>query len=126
MSRTTINLNWPPSGNHRVTPRARSKRLTNKESYRAWMAREVGSIIVQRPHRFNAGERLEVLLHVYPPDRRRRDLDNLLKAILDVLAHAGVFKDDFQVWDLRIVRKGIENKGRVQALITSLEDPCTT
>lgn len=32
-----------------------------------------------------------------PPDNRRRDLDNILKALLDSLKYAGVYKDDSQV-----------------------------
>jgi hypothetical protein len=38
---------------------------------------------------------LDVLL--FPPDHRRRDLDNPLKAILDALEHAGLYADDAQV-----------------------------
>ncbi len=33
----------------------------------------------------------------YPPDRRRRDLDNLLKSLQDSLVHAGVLDDDSQI-----------------------------
>jgi len=46
--------------------------------------------------------RLIVEIEAYQPDKRRRDLDNLLKAPLDALAHAGVYKDDSQIADLRI------------------------
>jgi crossover junction endodeoxyribonuclease RusA len=38
------------------------------------------------------------------PDKRRRDLDNILKALLDGLTHSGVWGDDSQVVDLRIVK----------------------
>jgi len=48
---------------------------------------------------------MTVTLH--PPDRRRRDLDNAMKALLDSLEHAGVYDDDSQIDDLRIVRGGI-------------------
>jgi crossover junction endodeoxyribonuclease RusA len=43
-----------------------------------------------------------VEIEAWRPDQRRRDLDNLLKATLDGLAHAGVFEDDSQIVDLRI------------------------
>lgn len=34
----------------------------------------------------------------YPPDRRRRDLDNVGgKALIDALQYAGLFKDDCQI-----------------------------
>lgn len=36
-------------------------------------------------------------VHAYPPDRRKRDLDNLAKALFDALGMAGVFRDDFQI-----------------------------
>ena len=35
------------------------------------------------------------------PDRRRRDIDNINKAILDVLEQIGVVQDDSQIHDLR-------------------------
>lgn len=40
---------------------------------------------------------LEAELHLYPPDRRRRDWDNFQKAIWDALQHAGVYRDDSQI-----------------------------
>jgi crossover junction endodeoxyribonuclease RusA len=51
--------------------------------------------------------KLSVKIIACPPDKRRRDLDNLLKATLDALQHAGVYKDDCQIDDLHISR-GIE------------------
>ena len=40
---------------------------------------------------------LEMLIDAYPPDRRRRDVDNLQKPLLDALEHAGVYHNDCQV-----------------------------
>lgn len=48
--------------------------------------------------------RLAVTLAVNPPDRRRRDLDNMPKALLDALTHAQVILDDSQIDDLHILR----------------------
>ena len=42
------------------------------------------------------------------PDKRRRDIDNLLKPILDALGQYGVYEDDSQIIDLRI--RSIEGK----------------
>lgn len=49
-------------------------------------------------------ERLSVEIEAWMPDKRRRDLDNMLKATLDALTHAGVWDDDSQIDDLRITR----------------------
>lgn len=45
-----------------------------------------------------------VTMAFFPPDRRRRDPDNLLKAPLDALTHARVWLDDSQV---RIISGGL-------------------
>jgi crossover junction endodeoxyribonuclease RusA len=42
--------------------------------------------------------RLEITAH--PPDRRRRDLDNLAKPVIDALKKAGIMEDDAQVKEL--------------------------
>ena len=38
---------------------------------------------------------VEILL--FPPDARRRDIDNYNKALFDALTHAGIWEDDSQV-----------------------------
>lgn len=49
--------------------------------------------------------RLSVVLVVCPPDRRRRDLDNVLKASLDSLTAGGAWDDDSQI-DRIVVERG--------------------
>jgi crossover junction endodeoxyribonuclease RusA len=45
-----------------------------------------------------------------PPDRRRRDLDNVFKALLDSMTSAGVWGDDSQIDALSIRRAGVCKK----------------
>ncbi|WP_241616820.1 RusA family crossover junction endodeoxyribonuclease [Rosenbergiella epipactidis] len=40
---------------------------------------------------------VQITLRLSPPDKRRRDLDNYLKAIFDSLTQAGVWEDDSQI-----------------------------
>jgi crossover junction endodeoxyribonuclease RusA len=67
-----------------------------------------------------------LLVHVavHPPDLRRRDLDNAMKALLDALAHGGVYEDDGQIDRLEIERCGVVPDGKVVVQIT--EATCRT
>jgi crossover junction endodeoxyribonuclease RusA len=61
----------------------------------------VKQVKLQRPG-YHVDGLLRVTIEAWRPDKRRRDLDNLLKATLDSLVHAGVYDDDSQIVDLRI------------------------
>jgi crossover junction endodeoxyribonuclease RusA len=54
---------------------------------------------------------LAVHITACPPDNRRRDLDNLLKATLDAMQHAGLYDDDSQIDSLKITRGPVEKPG---------------
>jgi len=45
---------------------------------------------------------VEMIVKVFPPDRRKRDLDNILKAVFDGIESAGIINDDSQVRRLRV------------------------
>jgi len=76
--------------------------------------------VAANPRPLIAG-RLAVLLECCPPDRRRRDLDNLPKALLDALTHAGVWGDDSQIDDLRLVRRGVQENAGVFVTVLEIE-----
>jgi len=52
---------------------------------------------------------LEVIL--YPPDRRKRDLDNYMKALLDAVTHSGLWADDELIDQLSIYRGETQRSG---------------
>jgi Holliday junction resolvase RusA-like endonuclease len=53
---------------------------------------------------------LTVEVEIYPPDNRRRDIDNVQKALLDALQHGGAYQDDSQIVRLTIEkRRPVEN-----------------
>ena len=55
--------------------------------------------------------RLSVEIELYPPDRRKIDVDNRIKAVLDLLQHAGVYQDDSQIDRILIERREVEKGG---------------
>lgn len=59
-------------------------------------------------------QRLQVWIEAYVPDRRKRDLDNIKKPLLDALTHAGVWNDDCQIDDVRSIRCPVTKGGYVR------------
>lgn len=70
---------------------------------RAYRGAVADQVLIQRAARLFIG-RLHVVIVAHMPDKRRRDLDNLLKSTLDALTHAGVWADDSQIDSLTIER----------------------
>ena len=54
------------------------------------------------PSHETSKENLKVNIDFTPPDRRRRDVDNILKCLLDSLEKSGIYKDDSQIIELRV------------------------
>jgi crossover junction endodeoxyribonuclease RusA len=56
---------------------------------------------------------LDLVVELFPPDRRKRDADNFHKCLSDALQHAGVFHDDSQVVRLEISKHEPVKGGKV-------------
>ena len=66
-------------------------------------------------------DRLRVTIFAYPPDKRRRDLDNLGKLLLDGLEKVGAYENDSQIDNLTYVRCWIEKPGRVEVFLRNIK-----
>lgn len=66
-------------------------------------------------------KKLRVSMILRPRDRRKTDIDNRIKAVLDSLQDAGVFDDDFQVDELSIVRGEPIKNGKLLVIIEEIE-----
>ena len=96
-----LKLPWPPSVN-RLYRTFQGRMLLSRQG-RIYYRDAVAIATAQRRKTLTC--RLAVLIEASPPDRRPRDLDNLIKPILDLMQTAQVYRNDNQVDDLRIVRK---------------------
>jgi len=112
-------LPYPPSINHYYR-RVGVRTLISREGRR--YRREVVARLAARRGGPLRG-RLSVVVHLCPPDRRKRDLDNAMKCLLDSLQHAGVYADDGQIDRLDIRRGAVLPGGKVFVCIR--EVPCT-
>lgn len=114
-----IVLPWPPSNNHYYAV-VRGRKVLAKEG-RQYRDAVLALAWEQQWPKFDRA-RLAVTFEAWMPDRRRRDLDNLLKSLCDALTFAGVWHDDQQIDDLRIYRAPCLG-GMVKARITATETP---
>lgn len=97
-----LTLPFPPTVNTYWRHVGRRVLISKKgRSYRTQVRLDV---LAQALNNYEFKGPVEVCIVAHPPDKRRRDLDNLPKAILDALEHAGAFEDDNQVARLVIER----------------------
>lgn len=116
---TTAALPYPPSVNHYWRTMVRGKRpITYVTGDGKQYARSV-RILLGRAQPLDGD--LRVTIFVWVPDLRQRDLDNILKALLDACTRGGMWGDDSQIKDLRIVRRGVVAGGKVIVSARMLE-----
>jgi crossover junction endodeoxyribonuclease RusA len=113
-----IELPWPPSVNtywrhvgHKVLISKKGREYRNTVGWMSRAGPEFGDA------------RLHIEIDAYPPDRRKRDLDNLPKAIFDSLQHGGMFDDDNQIDYFSVARKEIRKGGAIILNITRMINP---
>jgi crossover junction endodeoxyribonuclease RusA len=118
-----IKLPFPPSTNqyYRSIRMGRGVRTLVSKRGREYRDAVVGECCVSHLTNTLLGGRLSVTVTLYPPDRRKRDLDNFNKGLLDALTHAGIWGDDSQIDDLRIVRGPVVKGGHVLVEVRELE-----
>ncbi len=115
-----LTLPYPPSVNH-YWRHVGNRVLISKEGrkYRA----AVSSLLNRKNVETLTGD-LIVDIVVYPPDRRRRDVDNCLKAMLDSMQWGGAYEDDSQIVRLTIEKREPAPKaGNAEVVIQRIPAP---
>lgn len=125
LNEISITLPWPPSVNHykkigRIVKTSTGKLYQQRINsdkvriyfYQVWMkVMKMGAESTKYVD--DATIMLDVSVDLYPPDKRRRDIDNGLKVLLDSLQHAGVYQDDYQIARLLVTRRSIIPHGEI-------------
>ncbi|MNC04143.1 Crossover junction endodeoxyribonuclease RusA [compost metagenome] len=89
---------------------------------RAFQSEACAAIIEQLrrlPKPSSALAAVEIVL--FPPDARRRDIDNYNKALFDALTHAGIWEDDSQIKRMLVEWGPVTQKGKVEITISKYE-----
>ena len=68
-------------------------------------------------------KKLKLTLILRPRDKRKIDIDNRIKAVLDALEHAGVFDNDFQVDHIEMIRGEQIKGGLLHVVVEEIEPP---
>jgi len=105
----TLYLPWLPSVNHYYCTARNGRRYIGEPGLRfrraAWLAwKQLKTKPLTGP--------IWVEVDLYPPDKRRRDIDNGLKCLLDALQHAGAYPDDSQVCRVKVTRRETAKGGK--------------
>lgn len=92
----TVNTMWPPKNGG-------GRRLSNagREYRQIVYGESLAQLGIFKP----LTGFLKASVELFPPDKRKRDIDNYHKAIFDSLAHANCFMDDSQIKELFTVMR---------------------
>ncbi len=122
-----LTLPYPPTVNHywkssvkRVTGN-KSRVITRVSDEGKAFAEQVFWLVREQKAYKKLKADLKLVIHVYVPDRRRRDIDNLSKSLFDAMQKAGVYEDDTQIKDFRMIHSGIVKGGKVLLSIEEIQ-----
>lgn len=116
---TVLRMPFPPSVNHYY--RRWNNRVLISKRGRAY--RDLVQALSRQQNAQKFTGEIEVFIQVFYPDNRRRDLDNTLKALLDSLEKAGVYKDDSQIVHLDVIKVGVKRPdGEVVVTVKGAKD----
>lgn len=125
MTNLTMTLPFPPSVNHYwrhvvlgKPPKQRVTTLISKPGRE--YSESVAAQVLAEKTRLKIASYVAMTVLLSPPDRRRRDVDNYSKSLLDSLVKAGVLEDDSLVRDLRLVWGEVRKGGQAVVMIREI------
>lgn len=115
-----LTLPFPPSVNGYWRSTSQGMKISaSGRSFRINAFAAVMEQIKRAPQPITVG--VEVTVILYPPDKRRRDLDNYQKALFDSLTHARIWADDSQIKRFTVEWGMLTKGGKVEVTITEFQ-----
>ncbi|MFC6277301.1 RusA family crossover junction endodeoxyribonuclease [Psittacicella hinzii] len=127
-----LTLDFPVSVNamYKTVVRGKFTHRAHSQRYREYRKQIIPQvqyqILAQKWKKANENTFIALEVVEYCPDRRRRDIDNVIKPIMDILTEAGVYDDDSQIKRLEVSKINVDDqddkslKGKVKVLIKAL------
>lgn len=107
-----VHLPFPPTVNsYYGTSRSGVKFITKRGRQ---FREDVEKQLVQQIGRLELDENMHVEVVLHPPDKRKRDLDNYMKALLDACTVGGLWSDDSLIDQLTVLRGETVKCGKTQ------------
>lgn len=123
MDKKEINLilPWPPSVNQIWSTTRKGNWYSSKvaKDFKEMVSYYV--TVKRARNAFVGAVPLNFEMLAYPPDNRRRDLDNLAKVVFDALQGASVFENDCQIKKMYMEMCGKSPGGKVLVTLSELE-----
>jgi crossover junction endodeoxyribonuclease RusA len=116
MADVKLTLPWPPTAN--TYYRRVNNRTLISQKGRDYIKVIDRAVFDADPEYFGK-QRIDLEIYARPPDHRKRDIDNLLKPLIDALAKTGrIFDDDSQISRLLIERGEMWSGGKCNVTIS--------
>ncbi len=96
----SVSIPFPPSVNNLFVNARKGKGRFPSDRYKAWLEEAGWALKAARQIPLTGDVTVDIVL--CPPDKRRRDIDNLAKAPLDLLVKHGLISDDSEIVELRL------------------------
>ena len=107
--RLACTLPFPPSVNHMYQPRSRGRYMS--KAARAFREHAVVTLRTSKPQGWESDGLFALWIGLIVPDRRRRDIDNHVKAVQDAIQAAGLVDDDTKIVHTTVELWGVERGG---------------
>lgn len=106
-----LHLPWPPTVNSYYKMTKHGQRYLDKKV--KTFREAVEEALNEQVPGMELDDRLFLEVYLFPPDRRKRDLDNYMKGLLDAFTYAKMWIDDSQIDQLHLYRGEVLSEGIV-------------